>query len=49
MTTRNARLDPVTVGSIVIRCHEFERMAAFWREVLRYAVVHADPNGHARL
>jgi catechol 2,3-dioxygenase-like lactoylglutathione lyase family enzyme len=35
----------VTIGSIVIRCHEFERMSAFWQEALRYVVVQRDPNG----
>ena len=35
----------IAIGSIVIRCYEFERMRAFWREALRYDVVHADPNG----
>lgn len=24
------------IGSIVIRCYEFERMLAFWQEALRY-------------
>ena len=24
------------IGSIVIRCYEFERMAAFWQEALHY-------------
>src|SRR5262245_51024381 len=37
--------DRVTIGSIVIRCYEFERMLAFWREALRYEIEHADPNG----
>lgn len=35
----------VAIGSIVILCHEFERMLAFWREALRYVVGHADPKG----
>jgi hypothetical protein len=26
----------VTIGSIVIRCFEFERMLAFWQEALQY-------------
>ncbi len=25
------------IGSIVIRCHEFEKMLAFWQEALHYA------------
>jgi catechol 2,3-dioxygenase-like lactoylglutathione lyase family enzyme len=43
------------IGSIVIRCYEWERMFAFWREALRYVprdpppyngwVVLTDPNG----
>jgi len=37
--------DGVAIGSIVIRCYEFDRMRAFWREALHYDVVHADPNG----
>jgi len=35
----------VSVGSIVIRCYEYERMLDFWRSALRYEVEHADPNG----
>jgi len=35
----------VAIGSIVIRCFEFDRMREFWRAALRYDVVHADPNG----
>jgi catechol 2,3-dioxygenase-like lactoylglutathione lyase family enzyme len=35
----------VRIGSIVIRCYEYERMFAFWQAVLRYEVEHADPNG----
>jgi hypothetical protein len=26
----------VRIGSIVIHCHEFERMVAFWQEALHY-------------
>ena len=26
------------IGSIVIRCYEFDKMLAFWREVLHYTV-----------
>ena len=36
---------PVAIGSIVIRCFEFERMVAFWRAALGYEIGHADPNG----
>jgi hypothetical protein len=34
------------IGSIVIRCFEHERMIAFWREALRYEIVHASPAGN---
>jgi catechol 2,3-dioxygenase-like lactoylglutathione lyase family enzyme len=37
--------DQVTIGSIVMRCYEWERMVAFWQAALRYVVEHADPNG----
>ena len=37
--------DHVTIGSIVIRCYEFERMSEFWQAALHYVVLHADPNG----
>jgi catechol 2,3-dioxygenase-like lactoylglutathione lyase family enzyme len=30
-----------TIGSIVIRCYEFEKMLAFWKEALHY--VHTEP------
>lgn len=32
----------VRIGSIVIRCYEFERMVQFWRAALRYVVGHTD-------
>jgi catechol 2,3-dioxygenase-like lactoylglutathione lyase family enzyme len=35
----------VTIGSIVIRCCEFDRMLAFWQAALFYEVEHRDPNG----
>jgi catechol 2,3-dioxygenase-like lactoylglutathione lyase family enzyme len=44
----------VKIGSIVIRCYEFDKMLAFWQEVLRYTprepsdgswVVLRDPQG----
>ncbi len=38
-------MEPVRVGSIVIRCHAWQEMVDFWREALRYVVGHADPNG----
>lgn len=45
---------PLKIGSIVIRCYEFDRMLAFWQEALHYAprrpaqggwVVLCDPQG----
>jgi catechol 2,3-dioxygenase-like lactoylglutathione lyase family enzyme len=39
------RFETVAIGSIVIRCFEFDRMSAFWQAALNYVVVHADPNG----
>ena len=38
-------IERVRIGSIVIRCYEFERMVAFWQQALSYVVGHADPNG----
>ncbi|HEX7037463.1 MAG TPA: VOC family protein [Pseudomonadales bacterium] len=38
-------LDRVRVGSIVIRCFEWQRMVEFWQAALGYRVRHADPNG----
>jgi catechol 2,3-dioxygenase-like lactoylglutathione lyase family enzyme len=44
----------VKIGSIVIRCHEFDGMVAFWREALHYVptrpaeggwVILRDPEG----
>jgi catechol 2,3-dioxygenase-like lactoylglutathione lyase family enzyme len=32
----------VRIGSIVIRCYEFERMLRFWQAALHYVVGHAD-------
>ena len=43
--SNDSQLDYVRVGSIVIRCHEYDRMRAFWQAALRYEVEHADPNG----
>jgi catechol 2,3-dioxygenase-like lactoylglutathione lyase family enzyme len=39
------RFDQVRIGSIVIRCHEYDRMLAFWQAALAYRIEHADPNG----
>jgi catechol 2,3-dioxygenase-like lactoylglutathione lyase family enzyme len=44
-TSRDDRLEHVAIGSIVILCHEWERMVAFWRDALGYEIGHADPNG----
>jgi catechol 2,3-dioxygenase-like lactoylglutathione lyase family enzyme len=44
MNQRTKR-DHVQIGSIVIRCHEYDRMFAFWKEALHYEVEHADPSG----
>jgi hypothetical protein len=44
-TSARPQLEHVTIGSIVIRCHEFERMWAFWQAALHYVVEHTDPNG----
>jgi catechol 2,3-dioxygenase-like lactoylglutathione lyase family enzyme len=41
----SARFDRVRIGSIVIRCHEYDRMRVFWQAALGYQVEHADPNG----
>ena len=35
----------VAVGSIVIRCFEYDRMFVFWQAALGYEVEHTDPNG----
>lgn len=39
------RFECVAVGSIVIRCFEYDRMFAFWQAALHYEVEHTDPNG----
>ena len=33
------------IGSIVIRCYEFDKMVVFWREALRYVPRAAPKNG----
>jgi catechol 2,3-dioxygenase-like lactoylglutathione lyase family enzyme len=35
----------VAIGSIVVRCFEFDAMQAFWLAALGYVVGHADPKG----
>ena len=32
----------VQIGSIVIRCYEFERMVQFWEAALHYVIGHTD-------
>ncbi len=44
MATKS-RFERVAVGSIVIRCFEYDRMVAFWQAALRYEIEHADPTG----
>jgi catechol 2,3-dioxygenase-like lactoylglutathione lyase family enzyme len=39
------RFGRVAVGSIVIRCFEYDRMFVFWQAALGYEVEHTDPNG----
>ncbi len=39
------RFEHVAVGSIVIRCFDFDRMYAFWKAALHYEVEHTDPSG----
>jgi catechol 2,3-dioxygenase-like lactoylglutathione lyase family enzyme len=45
MTDTKSRFERVAVGSIVVRCFEYDRMFAFWRAALGYVVEHADPAG----
>lgn len=45
MASEGMRFDRVAVGSIVIRCFEYDRMVAFWKTALGYGVEHEDPNG----
>ena len=39
------RFGRVAVGSVVIRCFEYDRMFVFWQAALGYEVEHTDPNG----
>ncbi len=41
----SAKNDQVRIGSIVIRCYEYDRMVTFWQAALQYEVKHADPAG----
>jgi len=43
--SQNTQDGDVRIGSIVVRCHEYERMLAFWQAALHYEVEHTDPNG----
>ena len=43
--SREPQLDHVRIGSIVVRCHEYDRMFEFWQEALLYEVEHLDPDG----
>jgi catechol 2,3-dioxygenase-like lactoylglutathione lyase family enzyme len=43
--SQSAQDGSVRIGSIVIRCYEYDRMLAFWRAALRYEVEHTDPKG----
>ena len=45
MVTEKERFERVQVGSIVIRCFEYDEVFAFWKAALGYEVEHADPNG----
>lgn len=45
MAARQKKFERVAVGSIVIRCFEYERMSSFWQAALGYEVEHTDPNG----
>ena len=39
------RFGRVAVGSIVIRCFDYDRMFVFWQTALGYEVEHTDPSG----
>ena len=52
--SRDTQPDHVTIGAIVIHCHEFDRMHTFWQSALHYVprapanngwVVLRDPEG----
>ena len=42
MSEMDSKPDYVQIGSIVIRCYEFERMWQFWQAALHYIVGHTD-------
>ena len=43
--SQDSSLGRVRIGSIVVRCYEYDRMFAFWGEALHYEIEHTDPNG----
>ena len=45
MPAQRNRFHRVGIGSIVIRCFEYDRMFAFWQAALGYEVGHTAPNG----
>lgn len=45
MKIEDKRFARVRIGSIVIRCYEYDRMSRFWQAALGYEVQHTDPNG----
>jgi len=45
VVSKSAHDEHVRIGSIVIRCFDYDRMFAFWQAALRYEVEHTDPNG----
>jgi catechol 2,3-dioxygenase-like lactoylglutathione lyase family enzyme len=42
---RDTDCSHVTIGSIVVRCHDYDAMFVFWQQALRYEIGHTDPNG----
>jgi catechol 2,3-dioxygenase-like lactoylglutathione lyase family enzyme len=38
-------VERLKIGSIVIRCYEFDRMFAFWRDALHYVATQPPSNG----
>jgi catechol 2,3-dioxygenase-like lactoylglutathione lyase family enzyme len=42
---KKKRFERIAIGSIVIRCFEYDRMFAFWQAALGYEVEHTDPSG----
>jgi catechol 2,3-dioxygenase-like lactoylglutathione lyase family enzyme len=46
---RNESGEQLKIGSIVIRCHEFDKMLAFWQEALHYVTTEPAKGGWAIL